>query len=1220
MGLSSLSQAFLASIDANQNTRFAAEAYLEACSSNPDIPFACLSLAISSDSHPVVQQSAAVFLKNLILKYWHLSINQHTISTHASRNTPPPINRSANIPDFSINLFTPQSQFSINKTLPAPNGNNAAVTNKKDLLTQSPFKAFSEVQLNDFKQQILYAFPLASSVVVNYLSAILSIFLKTSGIPQWPDLIPITIKMLTDADPNVIFSGVLVCLEITRYLNNLPLQNQWAVQLKADIVSLLFPQLLKVALSLSSETNFRAGLILWKILKCYKLVLRNDFPEHLQEESQVKDWLTFFLHILSSSYPNPVSEHQPSSANHPALDHSPSLSSSSSASYSSSSASSFHFSQGSSPSSQDSFSEFSPNKLLDCVARTQIDSWSKCKKNACIILSHLMVTYTSHSTSRASQIRVQKNFQHFSNIYLQYFGPEVCNIFLKDIEKWGNTARGNSRAGTSNAANTSNGNTLNETSLSSSPSAVEAIIGFFKVAISIDTLWQKMLPKMEVIVSHLIFGSVLLSESDLEAFYYNPEDYILTNVENSEFSTRGTALKFLSLLVKERKSDMFQGILIFINQTISNYNENPQSLQLTLEKDAALQMLIELRSSITDRSSPISSQINTFIIQQVINDNQSNDRRNSSTSLDANETLTACNTRGSDKALLLSRSCEVITSFNNVVYSASELEQVFRHVMLCFNDSEVIVRFNAAFALRMLFTQYDSICDVLGQEISQIMQKMLELYEEVNAECLASVMEDLIDKFTVQLAPFSVQLCSQLLDQFFRILGEINDRESQSSKAADDDDDSEGFSFVDDRQMVAVGILNALGTLLLALEKSPTHIAKLEPYLLPVFKTVIENANYTFYQEVFELLDTCLYTLRCITPNMVQVVSMMRKGFKKNPSQCCQYYGPVLCNLLKFGFPAAKQQQNLRSRSYSFIGGAGSTPNTAVFINSNGEAEINGHQGQNDASFLIYPPDLISLSFEFISHFLANKDSTTSEDISSEDTETACTLAQSFFLTTASVGIHFHGTGGAEEKHFAEIVGRALGALALPISSVVTYRSYLEVILTAALQNAQKVCDILIQYNCFNWIIDVTASRSDLFNRPYDKAVVGLALLKMAIACSDRGDGYEEVFPRVLNIVLTSMSVFYKHQQHEKQKCQNRNSFIFAQNFVLQNEAYFDNDQQSQHHSSIDLPAAPQQFSFVDESFGNCKFGLFSNYLMRITNVFFRRLIKPRIVGVGSCS
>lgn len=1159
MGLSSLSQAFLASIDSNQNTRLAAEAHLEACSSNPDIPLACLTLAVSSDSHPVVQQSAAVFLKNLVLKYWAISLSSANFTSNkSSRHSSPPLNSSGpadvttsasiNTPDLSINSYALQTPLSINKPPPTPTGNNPIPTGPVVLLARSPFTNFSNIQINEFKQQVLYSLHLASPVVANYLSTIISIFLKTSGIPQWPDLMPITIKMLTDSDPNVIFSGVLVCLEIIRYMNNLPLQNQWAGQLRIDIVSLLFPQLLKIALSLSSETHSRAGLILWKILKCYKLAIRQDFPEYLQQEAQLKDWLSFFLHILSSTYTSTNNNSVSSSAtvtspsasstpltssqqecplgsnnnNNPNDHSSNSSSSSSSASFSSSSTS---------PSSQDSFSDFSSNKLLDCAARSSVCIWSKCKKNACIILSHLMVTYTSHTSSRVSQIRVKKNYARFSEIYLRYFGPDICHVFVKDIETWGQHFSSNSR--TNNATDTP----LN---LSSSPSAVEAIINFFEIAISIDTLWQKILPKMEVIVSHLIFGNLMLSEPDLEAFYYNPEDYILTNIENSDFSTRGKALKFLKLLVKERQNDMFQGIIMFINRSISGYNEDPNNLQRILEKDAALQMMIELKNNITDGTSPISSQINSVILEQVISNSPVKNNGNTQTNKSSDRSV------NQHQALLLSRSCEVITSFSNVVYTSSELEQVFRHVMRCFNDPGIIVQFNAAFALRMLFTNYDSICEVLGDEISQIMQKILHLYEEVNSECLASVMEDLIDKFTVQLAPFSSQLCSQLLDQFFRILGEINDHNRSND---DVNDDSEGFSFVDDRQMVAVGILNALGTLLIALEKSPTHIAKLEPYLLPMFKTIIENANYTFYQEVFELLDTCLYTLRCITPNMIQVIGMMRNGFKKNPSQCCEYYGPVLCNLFKFGFSQAKQQQV--------------------------QQQFNESRNQITA----YPPDLIDLSFEFVSYFLAQKDAVTGEDISPEDTETACTVAQTLFLTAATVGLQFDTT---EQKYFSEIIARSLGALSRVISSVVTYRAFIEVILTAALYNPSQVSDILIQYNCFNWIIDVAASRSNLFNRPYDKAVAGLALLNIAGACSERGDGYEEVFPRVLNLVLTYMSGYYKHQQQEQHKARNRKSFVFAPNIVSLEDPFV-YEAQNQHESTTNGNGA-QQFTFVDES------------------------------------
>lgn len=1157
MDLSSLSQAFLASIDADLNIRQAAETHLKNCSSSPEIPFACLTLAVSFDSHPAVQQSAAVFLKNLILKHWKLTIprieardstkssssrpasgHSNTISIHSTsdsinlhqdQHTSAFGNSSPSSNSISSLINSPPNAQISNRSMQQPSStpNNIPINSLQPTSTNSsahypiessPFRDFSQIQISEFSQQVLYSFRLASPVVINSLTAILNIFLETSGIPKWPELLPITIKMLSDSEPNVVFSGVLVCLEIIRYMNGLPFQSNWAICLRAEVVSLLFPPLSKIAHSLSSETHSRAGLILWKILKCYKLATHYDFPHFLQQENQLKDWLGLFLHILSSPYY--ISDHTNTSSfnrntnidingrsNHPNSDTTNTSSNSTphnntNHSHLPASSTSSHISQGFSSLEQVSSPGSSSGRPLDLASKSPISPWAKCKKWSCMILSHLMTAHTDQGNPIV--LRSSKDNKEFSHVYIQYFAPNVCQLLIADIEKWKyddmalNRTSNNTHTNNSNKQGNNHATDQNkkEILLCSPTSVLQSIIDFFQVAIKINALWALILPKMEIVMSKLIFGILKFTESDMETFYFDPEEYILMNIENSDFSIRGKTLKFISSLVELHRDDMFQGILVIINQCFTKYNENPQDIQSILEKDAAFQIMIELEDKVTSFDSPIHSQINTFIMEQVINRG-------------GNQSMSSHN------ALLLSRSCEVIKKFENVNYSKPELEQVLSHIMYCFNgNSTVMVNYNAAFALRTLFTNSDYVCDILGPQISQIMQKMLELYEEVNSESLSSVMEDLIDRFTAQLAPFSTQLCSQLSAQFFRILNEISDRENRlGTESGNPEGDSEEFSFVDDRQMVAVGVLNALNTLLLALEKSPLHIAKLEPYLLHVFRMVIENANSTFYQEVFELVDTCLYTPRSVSNNMAQVIGMMRTGFKKDPSQCCEYFGPVLCNFLNFSFPS--NEINSNNANATNIG-----------------ASVWGLMGPVHSNYH-YPPDLTDLSFELLYHFLREEDPVAKEKISSEDKQSVCILGQVLFLKSSNSGVVID--TGSNHKYLVNLLYQCLNELSRPMTSLVIYRSLIEVILAAIVYDAHTVLNFLAGTNYLNWFLDVIIARPDMFNRSYDSALAVIGLLSLSMACSERDDECRLIFPKVIKPILNLISSYSTQVEDQAQ-------------------------------------------------------------------------------------
>lgn len=1110
MDLSSLSHAFSASIAPDPKIRLSAESHLKANLSNPQLPFACLNLAVSNDVDPVTQQSAAVFLKNIILKYWkHIPQDNRSSSTNSAHQanqnntinqnnhqpsvtdlhqpTPPDESTNTSITfinqQYSLNI----SPSSMTSSSPGPASNNnikSTSTSSLKAQNESPFRNYSKSEILQFKNQALYSLSLASPAVINNFTTIIATFLSTSGIQEWTDLIPNCIKMINDPSPSVVCAGVLVALEIMRHLDQIPLDqqqqpNSWAYQLKSDTILGLFPPLLKIASSLSSETLPRASFIVWKILKCYKFAVHYDIPEYLQQEAQLKDWLGLLLHIVSLNYNNPAP----------------------------------------SPTTNESF-QF---KLLSNEYCSRINTFAKCKKWACYILAHLMVTYTE-GTNVSVPYRPKKDYKQFSNIYLQYFAPNISLALINDIQQWDYTNR----------------DSESSYLLCSIPKAVSSILSWFDAIITVDTLWNTILPKMETILSRLIFGTIVLSESDIETMYYSPEEYVINNVENSDFSIRYKALKYFSSLVSERRADMFQGILIFINQYISKYSEAPHNLQYALEKDGALQMMIELKEIVTSPSSPVAPQIHLFVMDHVVGESA--------------ETIT--------HPFILARCCQFIETFDNVVYSQQELECVFTFVMTCFNSSSAVVRFYAVMALRNLFNSYQTICKVLGPQVPHIMKKMIEIHEEIHSEIIFSVMEDLIDKFSEEVAPFSAQLCSELCQQFFRIVNEVNERVNiRSSRSFENDEDledveEEDFSYIDDHQMVAAGLLNTLSTLLIALESFPDYITKLEPYLLPVFQTVIENANYTYYQEVFELIDTCLYTDKCVTPSMAQVIGMMQKGFNKDPSECCDYFGPVLCNFIKFTFPGPipphSQSGILTTTTFP--------PQNATNHNSNNSLK---------QQFGRYPPGLRTMVFDFVCYFLKEVDNVTGESIEIESKLCACTLAQTFFLTSTSCGARLDfddditdaATSTTKTKRMNELITLCLSELyRCSATSVVLYRALVEVILAAALYDAPTVCRFLISCNCFDWIIDVASTRSDLLNRPADHALTSLSLLKIAVACAGgsenftstdssnnttnatpNGDSssnelsnYTHVFGKILKPVLEYISAYYNHLESNR--------------------------------------------------------------------------------------
>lgn len=932
MDLHLLSEVFLATLDTDLATREAAETHLRKCRSNPEMPLACLTLSISKTYFPVIQQSAAVYLKNNILKDWQKQNHYDKLPATASPNGASPTH-----------------------SIPS-NSNGVTYTN------------FSVEQKNKFRQQVLYSLHLASPEVLNHLLAIVGALIPLDFPYNWPDLVPSTLEMLQSTDSNTVYCGVLCCIEILRNFKQPSTVTEQRDANLNSIVASLFPLLYRIAASLALDSHEKAGLILWKIIKCYKLSICIEIPIFLQQDVQLKNWLCLFTGILQRpiQLEPSILESQDSVAYK--FSHKPSLSTSSTSSNSS------------------SFTSVTDSLPITPSGESSVHAWLKCKRWACFVHTKLMTVHATLNSKVSFKTSLANS--SFASIYLSHFAPNLCNIFLNEISVW----------------RSQSAQTISFLSLHQS---VINLYDFLEAALDVESLWNILVSHMELIISDLVFQTLLLSESDVELLHHQPEEYILINIENAEFTPRNNACKFLSHMIKSHGNQILEGFFTFINQCISKHHENRDDYQLSIQKDAALQMICSVRFTLLNGDSPFLHQMESFIVQQVSVDTSSR------------------------HAFLRARACELIAEFGKIKYSMQDPKQLCSRIMDCLNDTEVVVRFQAIMALQTL-VRYQSVCTALAQQISQVMHKILEIYDDVDSERISLVMEDLIDIFSEQLSPFSVQLSKQLSDQFTRIVTELLTRESQNA---------EEYGFVDDKNMAAFGILNALSTLLFSLEKSPALITKVEANLLPVLRIVLENSQEPFYQEVFELIDTCLYSVSQVTDTMFEVLEMIKVGFKVNPSHGAEYFIPCLCNFVKF-------------------------------------SDIRKIMTENNIKFF----------FDMTLYYVGG------QNISEEDKQQACNFAQVIIINYARE----LGPNNYVDYFVSQLLNCCAGDLTNTQSfSPAIHRRVLNVYITAIFYNPRGVTQFLEQCNYLGLLIEALVNHPEVFARPYEKKLVALGLVKL---------------------------------------------------------------------------------------------------------------------------
>lgn len=385
-------------------------------------------------------------------------------------------------------------------------------------------------------------------------------------------------------------------------------------------------------------------------------------------------------------------------------------------------------------------------------------------------------------------------------------------------------------------------------------------------------MWSHLKPHMDTLISHVLFPILCQSDEDVELFDSDPSEYLHRKMNFYEEVTAPdvAAVNFLVSLTKSRKKQTFT-ILSFVNGLVSKYEVSPDDQKNPREKEGALRMIGTLASVILGKKSPIADQVEYFFVRHVFPEFRS------------------------PHGYLRARACDTLGKFDQLEFKdPNNLITIYRNILESMADPELPVRVEAALALQPLI-RHEIIRASMQQNIPQIMQQLLKLANEVDVDALANVMEDFVEEFAAELTPFAVALSEQLRDTYLRIVRELLEKNSNK-----EEDDTYG-DFLDDKSITALGVLQTIGTLILTLEATPDVLMHLETILMPVIQITLENKLYDLYNEVFEIIDSCTFSAKAISPTMWQSFALMHKAFKAGAELYLEDMLPALDNFIAYG-------------------------------------------------------------------------------------------------------------------------------------------------------------------------------------------------------------------------------------------------------------------------------------------------------------------------------
>ncbi|RKP25760.1 armadillo-type protein [Syncephalis pseudoplumigaleata] len=264
--------------------------------------------------------------------------------------------------------------------------------------------------------------------------------------------------------------------------------------------------------------------------------------------------------------------------------------------------------------------------------------------------------------------------------------------------------------------------------------------------------WAILKPHTEALVAQFIFPQLCIRPEDEALWTEDPVDFVNKKSDPLEDmrSPTSASITLLFDLVRDRKKVTFMPILNFLSTTLMRYQQSPPESRNPREKDGALCMMGCLADQMLLKTSPVRAQLEELVMVHIYPEFTS------------------------PVAYLRARACETMSKFDHLTFSNPQASSPSPHdsmdhprmiteaTLACLKDAELPVRAAAALSLQPLL-QFEHVRPVIVQHLPDIMQEFLSLTNQIDVDAMSSVTDEFVEIFGDELAPYAVQICSQLV-------------------------------------------------------------------------------------------------------------------------------------------------------------------------------------------------------------------------------------------------------------------------------------------------------------------------------------------------------------------------------------------------------------------------------------------------------------------------
>ncbi|XP_052575891.1 LOW QUALITY PROTEIN: importin-8 [Peromyscus californicus insignis] len=380
------------------------------------------------------------------------------------------------------------------------------------------------------------------------------------------------------------------------------------------------------------------------------------------------------------------------------------------------------------------------------------------------------------------------------------------------------------------------------------PRVLQQAFNYLNQGVVHAVTWKQMKPHIQSISEDVIFSVMCYKDEDEELWQEDPYEYIRMKFDIFEdYASPTTAAQTLLYTAAKKRKEVLPKMMAFCYQILTDPNFDPR------KKDGALHVIGSL-AEILLKKSLFKDQIELFLQNHVFPLLLSN------------------------LGYLRARSCWVLHAFSSLKFhnelnlrNAVELAK-----KSLIEDEEMPVKVEAALALQSLISNQTQAKEHMKPPVRPIMQELLHIVRETENESVTNVIQKLICEYSQEVASIAVDTTQHLVNILVKFL------------------QSDEYDEVEDKTVMAMGILHTIDTILTVVEDHQEITQQLENICLRIIDLVLQKHVIEFYEEILSLA----YSLTChaISPQMWQLLGILYQVFQQDSFEYFTDMMPLLHN------------------------------------------------------------------------------------------------------------------------------------------------------------------------------------------------------------------------------------------------------------------------------------------------------------------------------------